>query len=165
VEIRDDCDNVRTVGPLSQHSKLVQKDWFENPQDEKELDTAVANMHDEFLQSFIPAAYSCVFRDTEMDRHWGMCCRCPEHIQARAEGVKHIECFWNSCRLAGASEFLHQKVADTETKARNLKPVDVGGREDVCRVVKNMLKKKASLYKLRFQWIHLVPWILAQQTR
>ena len=101
---------------------------------------------------------------TEKARHWGMVCDHPHHAEQRRAGVKHIACERNGRRLAEAWPFVQDQVRLATEQANALTPAEFGGDREIWKVVRNMLFKKASEYRLRCGYLGQAPWLFVRAT-
>ena len=65
---------------------------FSAAQDPEFIREVFAACKDPFFWKWIKAAEKLLFRPIEELRRWGMVCDCPEHIEGRQNGAKHVKC-------------------------------------------------------------------------
>jgi hypothetical protein len=88
-----------------------------------------------------------------------MICGCPEHIQARKNGTRHISCPRNGRRLREAWPFVQGVVKDMVRDSNALGVAACNGSEPVRKQVSNMMKRGASTIGIRFKYLANIPWI------
>eukprot|EP00959_Pyramimonas_sp_CCMP1952_P089324 1868538-Pyramimonas_sp.AAC.1 len=98
---------LRQLSRLDPIRTYLKPEWFRTCQDSQTIASVFDALADDALWKFIVHAGAHVFTPLEHNRYWGMCCTCPEHVQARrdAQARGHavsIDCFFNSRRLPEA---------------------------------------------------------------
>ena len=96
----------------------VRAECFINPQDRVMIDNFIIACNAAWLWTYIQHAGVEVFHPTELSRHWGMVCPCPEHRDARHEGRRHEECWRISRRLREVSDFSVQQTRQAQVRSR-----------------------------------------------
>jgi len=151
------------LSPLKQVStEFVCREWFANPQDRAVIDEFFkACEHKEFWE-YVEHSHREIFEKIEVDRRWGLICECPEHLQQRRDGVKHISCVYNSCRLRNAWTHLSDSAASMLDRANTLRADEVGGCVNTADIIKTQLRQVAGQYLHRNKYLSSVPWSLSR---
>ena len=138
--------------------KFVPERLFANSQEGQQIADAFSAIGDDSLHLYVASTSKEVFTPAEKDRHWAMVCECPEHVQLRQDGAKHVPCWWNSRRLKHAWGFCVSRIAFYRHRARNLTLADCGGDSATFQVTRSHLTKLASLMVMRFSYLKHPPW-------
>jgi len=134
--------------------KCVRQEFYANTRDTLMIRGFFDAVGDPELEHFLRTTSTEVFGPVELDRHWGMCCTCPEHVRLRRdEGVKHVPCWWNGRKLPLAADFVDQRIAHYKDRARHVSIDDCQGNNVVFDATKRYLAKAASLFKQRLGYL------------
>ena len=116
----------------------------------------------QFLWTYIVSARREVFHPTELSRHWGMVCPCPEHVQERHDGAKRQMCWNNSRRLRGAWGHAKIEMDAAQQRSTTISELDTEGNHLCCKVLRDQLKAKSSGIRMRCKYLSRVPWLFVK---
>jgi len=137
------CTVFRELAPmrrLFQHH--FHREAWVDPDGRADISAVVEASKDPFLWDFVEHSSRIVWEPCAHNRRWGMICTCPEHVQQRLQGVKHITCKYSGRRLPEAASYVDQEVLAAREGARSLMLPHVGNNRDVFKAVKKLLQKK-----------------------
>ena len=142
-------------------SQYIREEFFADSQDTTLIKKVVAAAADHEFWAFLSSSYEFVFSPCEEKRCWGLKCTCPQHVQDRLDGVKHIDCVMNSRRLREVVPTLADERRETKQKQRDLTPANTEGSNLVCILIKEMLARKVGALDTRFGYFKKLPWYFA----
>ena len=87
-----------------------------------------------------------------------MICSCPEHVELRRSGKKHVECCFNGRRLHEAWPRVQSTIARARARAYSLTLDDTEGDNRTFVTIRSMLMKFASLLNYRLKYLSAAPW-------
>ena len=140
----------------------VREEWFQNTQERQIIHDFMEGCRDSGFWKFVTASEREIWSKAEKERRWGMICDCPEHLQARAQGVRHITCVLNSRRLAETAQEIDKFATCTRARAVTLTEHDCDDDHAVFRIIRPMLTKLAATSVQRFKYIKNTPWSFSQ---
>ena len=144
-------------------SQYLSPELFPNAKDKTVIQKACDAGRNPWLWSYMDNSYNLCFLSCEECRRWGMVCECPEHVRMRQEEhVKHIECFHNSRRLAGAWIMLQKEIELTKENCAALTSEVTGGSEELRFLIEGMLTRKMAGINARFGYLKTLPWLFAR---
>ena len=142
--------------------ELVVPEVFGNVQDRESLEAAMRALRDPIFLPYVSAASRHVFHPTELGRHWGMVCPCPEHIREREEGAKRQRCWRNSRRLRQSWDFVKSQIDDAHAKVTTLTPALCEGNAAIAGILRTHLLVKQSGLRMRCKYLKTVPWAFSR---
>ena len=113
---------------------------------------------DKQLWRWINASEREVFRPNEKHRRWGMVCTCPQHVQDRARGAKHINCWHNSRRLVDAWPYVESEAAAMSDRSQHIGPDDCEGDAELAQVIADQIDFLATNMVRRQKYLKSAPW-------
>ena len=87
-----------------------------------------------------------------------MICSCPEHVELRRSGKKHVECCFNGRRLHEAWPRVQSMIERVRARAYSLRLDDTEGDNRIFVTTRSMLMKLASLLNYRMKYLSAAPW-------
>jgi len=155
-----------TFRDLNKHRVIMEtefrQEWFMECQEKETLAGVFQASQDAQLWKYMRASRQEVYWPLEKMRHWGMICTCPEHVQMRLEGAKHVFCYFNGCRLDEAFDYTQAKAVEMRTRSRTLTVADCEGDREVHRAVRRMLEYSAAQLHTRNKHYGVPPWSFAR---
>ena len=148
--------------PLRAVSGALRLEMFQNAQDRVTVQSAIADAQDPLFWTFITCTNKELWHGCETFRRWGLTCECPEHIQQRRDGARHISCFYNGRKLRNAWQHSVDEIQASQMRARALPIEEVENSRDMWEAIKRMLEFKASTIKMRNKYLSRVPWAVAR---
>ena len=137
-------------------------EWFINTQERETLAAVCHACKDAQLWKFMNASNREVLLPLERCRRWGMVCTCPHHVQLRATGVRHINCYFNSRRLPEAWEYVRGHAVEMLARARTLTVHDCEGDQEVFWAIRRMLEYSATGMMRRSKYLNMPPHSFSQ---
>ena len=115
----------------------MSREFFAHSKDQTFIKSVFDVCEDQWFWIYMEGSYTFVFRPCEECRRMGMTCTCPQHIDLRKGGQKHVPCFWNGRKLAQAWPDLEIEKEATREIARTMTPDKVEGNVEICSLIKN----------------------------
>jgi hypothetical protein len=140
----------------------IQREWFQNASDKAALHDFMESCQDAFFWKFITVSSREVWYQAERSRRWGMVCTCEVHVEMRARGVKHIDCWENGRRLHEAWDHVSNFCIARRQRAHSLSLDDCEGDGELLIIIRGMLQRLASLANYRHKYIDSPPWSFAK---
>jgi len=149
---------LRKVRYVAEH--YVTEELFPNFKDRATLVDVCRHCKDFELWKFISVVWTMLMQPLEGIRRWGMCCPCCHESRA-ASPNKRNRCKFAGRRLAGAWEFVSDRIEEFKENAKHLTEDACEGSRLLFKIVKDMLTLAASALHQRFKYLSLLPWRLA----
>ena len=93
-------------------------------------------------------------------RHWGLVCPCCGEL--RRAGMKNIQCVNNSRRLKEARVFIVGLKSKLTENGNSLDLAFAEGVQWICNQVAFTTRKLVGEVSLKYKWLDMVPWRIAE---